>query len=108
MESDPLQPRRPLTPEEELQAAKNYTTSVIHQTEEAAMGEMEKTEGRVPGPKEIKRHGRCRIDQRTGANQYFWRGKVIVTVTPGAIVNGVRGTKIETHGKVSPLKRRAA
>lgn len=116
--SDSFLPRtphaRPLTEEQQLEAAKAYTTQVIHEIEKALIGEIEKIEGKVPTPDEMQKHGRCLIDKRTMANTYYWRDKLIVTARPGVQKNGSRqrGTMIEVHkqppggaGGVRPRRR---
>lgn len=88
---------RVLTPEEVLLAAKNFSTSLVHEIESALIGEIEKIEGKVPLPIELMEHGSCRMDGVTGDQQFFWKGRLLVTVKVGQVQDGRKGVLIEVH-----------
>ena len=89
--------RPELTPEQIREAAKNYSNVLVHETEKALIGEVEKIEGKVPLPIEIMEHGTCRMDAVTGKQDYFWKGILLVSVEVGIEEDGVKGSRIVVH-----------
>lgn len=86
----------PFTPDE-VERAKLYTTHVVHEIELALLGEIEKIEGRIPGPGEMHLHGRC-FWNKDMSQDYYWKGILLVTVKPNQEdEDGHRGTLLVIH-----------
>lgn len=90
---------RPLTREQTLQAAKIYTTQVVHETEKALIAEIEKTDGRVASGVELAQYGRHVFHQDDLSSDYFYKGIHLVSVKPHQVdeKTGRLGTRIVVH-----------
>lgn len=83
---------------EEIAKAKLYTEHVMHETEDALIGEIEKVEGKVPSNEEIAQFGVQRLNKDMSMD-YCWKGKLVIKVKPGQTnEKGERGVLIEVFG----------
>lgn len=83
--------------EEELEKAAAYATYVLHEIEQAVIGEVEKIEGHVPSHEELTQHGRHMI-HKDMSQDFYWKGIFLVSMNPNAVNDeGQRGTKLVIH-----------
>lgn len=83
--------------------AKLYTQHLIHEVEQALMGEIEKLEGKVPTKRQLTKHGVQRFDKKTGETHYLWKDILLITIKPNQCdAEGRRGTLLVIHSIVEP------
>lgn len=94
-----LKRNQPMTKEQTLEAAKIYTTQVVHETEQALIAEIEKMDGRVPSGVELAQYGRHVFHQSDLSSDYFYKGIHLVSVKPHQVdeKTGRLGTRIVVH-----------